>query len=69
MIKRIKEKIKYIEPTRRKKCPKCGSRDYSISAPIENYKEFKDGKLVGFKRGRYDAGSFNCKKCGYEDSY
>ena len=65
-----KKQEKHIEATRRRKCPKCGSKSYMISIPIEHIKEYKNGKLWR-ERGprRYDAGGFWCAKCDYKDTF
>ena len=57
------------EPTMRKKCLKCGSRDYTISAPLERITKIKHGKLVWKMFRRYDAGQFHCDKCGWTETY
>lgn len=55
------------DPTRRRKCPNCGSKNYLISAPLEHCWEVKNGKKIWEKKGRYDVGSFRCNKCGFEE--
>jgi len=54
--------------TRMKKCPECGSRNYTVSAPLQNCRIIRNGKVVKRFTGRYDAGNFSCDDCGYEVS-
>jgi len=54
--------------TRMKKCPACGSRNYSVSAPLQNHRIVRNGHVVKRFTGRYDAGNFTCDDCGYDVS-
>jgi len=54
--------------TRMRKCPACGGRNYSVSAPLQNHRVVRNGKVVKRFTGRYDAGNFSCDDCGYEVS-
>jgi len=60
---------KDIEPTKRRKCPKCGSRTYYISRSYAYISQYKDGKQINKRFYATDAGSFNCNICRYQDKF
>lgn len=50
-----------------KRCPECGSKDYTKTWNLEKHHIYKGGKCV--KRSNTTAGQwayFNCLECGYE---
>jgi len=57
------------DPLHMKKCPKCGSKNYDVSRPIQNWKQFRNGKLVKSRYGRMDVGEWSCCDCDYKFSY
>ncbi len=59
----------HYDISRLRKCPKCGSRNYETSLPISNWKKFKDGRLINWRKERYDAGSFDCSDCNFHATY
>lgn len=71
IMDRQKSKSKFPgDPTLRRKCPKCGGTSYTISAPIANVRSYIAGILVEHRKGRFDAGSFQCDvpECGYKET-
>lgn len=57
------------DPCLRRKCPECSSKDYQISVLYGYLREYKNGKLIYKNMRRQDAGSFQCNKCGYTETY
>ena len=57
------------EPDRRRKCPECGCKNFTTSTLYGRIRIVKDGKTIQNWLRRQDAGSFNCKECGYEETY
>lgn len=61
--------ISGADPCLRRKCPECGSKSFTINVMYGYLREYKDGKLIYKNMRRQDAGSFNCKECGYTETY
>lgn len=69
-----KEKIKnkhqcHIAPDLRRKCPECGKKNFYTSTLYGRIRTVENGETVSNNLIRQDAGSFNCKECGYYETY
>lgn len=57
------------DPCLRRKCPECNSKSFQINVTYGWMRIYKDGKLISKEMRRQDAGSFECKECGYNETY
>ena len=56
-------------PDLRRKCPECNSKNFLTSTLYGRIRVVENGKTIRNELRRQDAGSFNCKECGYVETY